>query len=588
MADLSKMSTEELLKMREQVATPSSPARESPPLDIKSMSTEQLLRVREAVAERERPKRSIGSSVMAGAAQGALLGFPDEIEAGAGALFDYVQAKTGQRGDISLRDAYETRLRHSRTNYDEAKADNPKAFIGGAIGGGLATSLLSPVGLAKGATTAQNIGKAAGLGAISGAGTSEAVSYANPEGAKEFGKDVVKGAVIGGVLQGAVSVAGKALSALKPDNLKQLAATKALKASGYMGKDLKNMSEGAKLAAGSELLEKGVVTAGVSLDDVAQRAAAQKDAAGQEIGKALGAVDDLVNQAKTMIDDGLIGGQMPPQGKEALKSYVDKQFQFNMSKIGQTIEKTLIKPNDKNPLLKGELNKLRAIADDFKAAGGLTMREGNVIKGTQGKITNFNSDTVPQGFKKELYSIIREHLDDVVAKTGNLEAAVAQGSGKALGAGGSAATTARNQAVSEAYQGAKKTYGVMKEAQEIAASRLGQTQGNREISLTDTIAGAAGLASGGPQNAILLGGMNKLARQYGDSFLAAGAKRVAEIIEKAPERLGKFGLLLEDAASKGAPALNATHVSLMKDPDYRRILDNFERTRAISRRLGGK
>lgn len=586
--DLSKVSDEDLLKMRSQAIAAAKPSvEESAPKkpDLSKLSDEQLLRVRDAVLDRERPKRSQGEAFAGGAAQGFTLGFSDEIEAGLGAAVDKAGAALGTRGDISLKDAYETRLKHSRANYDELKHDHPKTFTGGSVAGGILTSFVPVAGFAKGATAAQNIRKAAALGALAGSGTSENSMYESPESAAKYAVDVGKGAAIGGLMQGAMTVAGKALSALKPENLRQTAATKALKASGYTGKDLKNMSQDEIRAAGTELLDKGVVTAGSGLRTVADRAEAVKAKAGEAIGAALDSVDTLVSKAKQLIDDGAIGGALPDRGKQALKDAVDKNFQFNMVKIGQRIEQELIKPNEKNPLLKGELNKLRTIADDFISNGSVSMREGNVIKGTQGRVTNFNSDTVPQGFKKEIYSIIREHLDDVVEKTGNLEAAVAKGE---RGAMGPLSTEVRNKAVSDAYQGAKKTYGVMKEAADVASTRLGQTQGQREISLTDTIAGAAGLASGGPANAVLLGGMNKLARQYGDSFLASGAKRAAEIISSAPEKLGKFAGILEEAASKGAPALNSTHIALMKDPDYQRILNNFEKSRAIGRRVGGK
>lgn len=594
MADVSKMTDDELRQYAvgletkvkaapaPQSATPSAAAPSGH--DFSKLSNAELIRVHDSLVERQRPKREQGESFMGGAAQGFTLGFADEIEAGMGAVVDKAQAKLGQRGDISWKDAYETRLKPSRANYDELKHDNPKTFAGGSVAGGVLTSFVPVAGFAKGATVAQNVRKAAALGALAGSGTSENSMYESPSSAKDYAIDVAKGAAVGGLMQGAMTVAGKALTALKPENLRQVAATKALKASGYMGKDLKNMSQGQIRTAGTELLDQGVVTAGSSLRTIADRAEAVKEKAGQAIGHALDSVDGLVAKAKELIDKGAIGGGLPDRGKQALKDAVDKNFQFNMVKIGQRIEESLIKPNEKNPLLKGELAKLRTIADDFMSSGSVSMREGNVIKGTQGRITNFNSDTVPQGFKKEIYSIIREHLDDVVEKTGNLESAIAMGE---RGAFGPLNTEVRNKAVSAAYQGGKKTYGIAKQTGDIATARLGQTQGQSEIGLKDAVFAAGALASGNPAQAVVLGGASKLARQYGDSVLASGAKVAAELIEKTPQVLGKFAGVLEAAAAKGAPSLNSTHLALMKDPDYRRILDNFERSRAIGRRLSG-
>ena len=337
---------------------------------------------------------------------------------------------------------------------------------------------------------------------------------------------------------------------------------------------------------GRRLAESGTVKLFDSLDDIAGKAAVNKQNAGAEIGKALSKVDDLVGEAKAMIDSGKIGPNLPPAGKEALKKAVDKQFQFNMERIGSRINKELIEPNAKNPLLKGELSKLAGIADDFMGGGQVSMSEGNLIKGTQGKVTNFNSETVPQAFKKEVYDIIKTEIDDIVAKTANLEDAVATGARGSIGNGASAAS--RNQDIAGQFAKAKSDYGTFKTTTDVIQKRIGQLEGNREISLTDTIAGAAGLMSGGPGHAIAIGGLNKLARQYGDSAIASGARTAAKIISKSPELLGKFAGVLEKSAKQGGPALDATHLMLMKNPDYQRILSEYESKREIPQNAMGR
>jgi hypothetical protein len=574
MPDLSKVSTEELLKMREAAAAPS----------LETIPTEDLLKMREEVVGQMRPKVELGESVLRGAAQGASLGFSDELVGLGKGLVGKVKGE-GDFGDLYQRYRDEDRLRNK-----EAQLDNPKAFIVGNVAGGVATSLIPGVGFAKGASTAANLGRAAKLGAYVGAGTSEADLTKLGDGyevakkeVSQLGRDVATGAGIGFATQGAASVAGKGLSALKPSELNKLADVKTLKAAGYMGGQLKNMSEAEKRSVAKILSEKGVVKAFDSLEDVAKKAAASKDEAGRAIGEALGAVDDLVSQAKNLVDNGKIGNAMPAAAKENLKAQIDRQFQFNMTRIGSRIKAELIEPNLENPLLKNELKKLSAVADDFASYGPKSMKTGNVIKGTQGKVTNFDSDTLPQAFKQEVYDIIKTELDDVVAKTGTLEAAVAKAKGSFIGDLNAAS---RNKSAAEAYQAAKKAYGTLKETAEVAQSRLGQTQANREISLTDYIAGGSALAAGGPAGAVLAGSMNKLARKYGASVMAVGARKAAEIISRAPEKLGRFANILEEAANKGAPSLDATHAALMKDPDYRAILENFERTSAMRRRAG--
>ena len=524
--------------------------------------------------ESMRPKASPGESLMRGAAQGTTFGWADELAAAAGAAKDVASAKLGLRGDIGFSDAYGTYINKIRAKDDAAKADNPKTYLAGQIGGGIATTFVpggAALGGVKGATVA---------GAAAGAGTSEANPLESPEKLKEFAKDTGKGALLGYVTSKAFQLGGKAIDKLKPSELDKLANVKTLKAAGFMGKDLKNLSEAEKQQIGKVLYEKGVVKLGDSLDDVVAKSGAAKEEAGQAIGKALDSVDELVANAKSAVDAGKLGN-MPPQARENLKQAIDKQFQFNMGRIGDRIRTEIIEPNANNPLLKGEMSKLGSIADDFASGGSLTMREGNIIKGTQGKVTNFNSDTVPQAFKREVYDIIKTEIDDIVAKTGNLESAVA----KSEGSIGSLDVAARNKSVADAFTKAKSDYGALKRTNDIAQQRLGQVQANREISLTDTIAGAAGLASGNPANAVVIGGLNKLARQYGDATMAVGARQAANILRKAPEALGKYGTLLEEAAQKGAPALSATHLALMKDPNYQRILAEYEKSSPMKRRL---
>lgn len=569
MADLSKMSTEELLAMREQAKGGGAALADVP--------TEKLLKMRDEAVETERPKTAPGESVLRGAAQGISLGWGDELSAAAGAAKDVVAAKMGLRGDIGFKDAYGTYINKIRAKDDAAHKDNPKLYTGANVAGAVGTSFVPGVGALN------SMRGAAGLGAVAGAGASEADPTSSPEGLKQFAADAGKGALLGAVVQKGATLVGRAAKALKPSELTKTANIKTLKAAGFMGKELRQMSEAEKQSLGQMLYDKGVVKLGDGLEEVSEKAAALKEESGQAIGSALDGVDDLVNKAKSLIDEGKLGGNLPPQAKEALKAQVDKQFQFNMKRIGERIRKELIEPNGQNPLLKAERAKLGEIADDFLAGKSLTMREGNVIKGTQGKVTNFNSDTVPQAFKKEVYDIIKTEIDDIVAKTGNLEGAVAKGEGNAIG---SVDVGARNKSIADAFQDAKKTYGGAKQVAEVSQNRLGQTQANREVSLTDTIAAVGGLASGGPANAIVLGGLNKLARQYGDTAIASGARTAAKIIGAAPEMLGKYAALLEQAAAKGAPQLSATHLALMRDPNYQRILAEYEKSdNAMGRRL---
>jgi hypothetical protein len=525
-----------------------------------------------------RAKTAGGESFLRGAGQGASLGFGDELYGVVGAIVN----PTGS--DKPFADRYRESRDFARRKDATAQLDNPKLYGGGAVTGGIMSAIVPGAVAAKAGQAMNTVKGAAAIGGLTGAGMSDADPLKSSDELKRFGLDVGKGAATGAVFQKGFQLLGKVANKFRPSELEKTANIKTLKAAGYMGPELKAMSEAEKQTAGRTLHDLGIVKAFDSLDDVATKAGAAKEKSGQAIGEALDSVDDLVARSKAAIDEGRIGGQLPPQAKANLKAAIDKQFQFNMSRIGQRIEKELIGPNGKNPLLKGEMAKLQGIADDFKAGGSLSMREGNVIKGTQGKVTNFNSDTVPQAFKKEVYDIIKTEIDDIVAKTGNLEGAVGRAEGKTLG---NLDVAGRNKSVSDAFQQAKKEYGVTKQTTDIAQRRLGQLQANREVSLTDTIAAVGGLATGNPVAPLALGGLNKLARQYGDSVMAVSARKAARILERSPKALGKFADVLEAAAKRGGPALNATHLKLMKDPEYLRALsaDGEDKDSPMQRRL---
>jgi hypothetical protein len=518
-------------------------------------------------------------SALRGAAQGVSFGFADELTAGAGALVDKAQAAMGQRGDISFGDAYRTRRDVIRGRDDVAKVENPKAFTVGSVAGAVGTALTpagAVLGPAKGGSFAGNVARSVAGGATAGAGLSNADPTSSPRGLSDFAKDVATGGAVGGAFQTGFGLVGKTANALRPSTLRSVANEKAVKAAGGMTKELRDLGPERVQELGAKLLKDKVVTAFSSLEDVAERAAAAKEDAGQAIGAALKNVDDLVVTAKQLIDEGSFGA-VEGGGKEALKAQLDEAFQFNMTRIGDRIEKELIGPNANNPLLRGELTKLKGIADDFRAVGTQTMQAGNVIKGTQGKVTNFNSDTVPQAFKREVYDVIKTELDDIVAKTGSLEAGIAKAKG-----GTAVDAASRGQSASDAYQAAKKTYGAMARTEDMALKSAGREASNRTISLTDTIAGVAGGVSGGPLTGMALGAGNKMLRKYGDSVGAVALSKVAETLEKAPVVLGRFGPILDAAAKRGS--LPSAHLELMKEPDYQRLIQSLESS-AMERRL---
>lgn len=118
-------------------------------------------------AHEENNQTSALESGLRGLAQGASLGFADEITGGLESL----------RGDKT----YEQARDESRANYHKAEDDNPLTYGAGQLGGGAATMLVPGAGVAK----------LAGLGAAAGLGNSEADNIGDQA------VDTLKGAGIG-------------------------------------------------------------------------------------------------------------------------------------------------------------------------------------------------------------------------------------------------------------------------------------------------------------------------------------------------------------------------------------------------------
>lgn len=134
--------------------------------------------------EPPRAKKSWFESLARGAAQGASMGFADEITGGLEALFT---DKT-----------YQQARNESREQYKQAEEDHGAAFTVGNVGGGLATALIPAGALIKGTGFAVHAARGAGAGILSGIGSSEGETV--EEIARDAGKSGLAGAAIGGAL----------------------------------------------------------------------------------------------------------------------------------------------------------------------------------------------------------------------------------------------------------------------------------------------------------------------------------------------------------------------------------------------------
>lgn len=153
-------------------------------------------------------------SAALGALQSASLGTADEIEAGAKAAYDTAFGDT-KLADIASK--YRSEREPIRARYEKARQDNPASYTAGEIGGGIASTLIPGIGLAKGASLGSKLLTAGAYGAASGLGTSTADLTKGDIG--NAAEDTLWGAGTGAVTQGALSGLGAAAKGLTPTNL---------------------------------------------------------------------------------------------------------------------------------------------------------------------------------------------------------------------------------------------------------------------------------------------------------------------------------------------------------------------------------
>jgi len=151
---------------------------------------------------------SQGESALRGAAQGASLGFSDELAGLGGGVADMTKALfSGELDEASFVDFYRKHRDEARAANVAAQEANPLTYLGSEIAGGLVmpggAGTQAVKGLSKGAKVLQGAKTGAGFGAAAGLGMSEQDSVMG---------DVVetaKGAALGSVVGGAIpAVAG--------------------------------------------------------------------------------------------------------------------------------------------------------------------------------------------------------------------------------------------------------------------------------------------------------------------------------------------------------------------------------------------
>lgn len=489
---------------------------EQPTMKLSDLNPEDI--------EEEDSGPSSFESGLRGAAQGASLGFADEI---AGGLESLVSDKS-----------YKQARDESRQAYRAAEDANPITYNSGQVGAGVATAFIPGLNLAKGATLAARAGQAAAMGAAAGLGSSD------EEDLSGMALDTAKGAALGGALQGAgekivapavkygagkLGKVGGSLSAKVSDFLKNRAERSAAKAMGAERGTIKKLGVDKVQQIGRQALDEGVVTPLASTDDLISRNESLKSR--------------VMGKRQSIYD----------------KIDAENASTFNPQDVATQIRNEAGEFNQASPLNRGKLKKLDDSMEAILLRGpdDISMNEAQQLVrelGDAAKWSGIGKRTPEEELAQKIYMMARERLNQSAAD---------------------AAETMGGKSLRGVLEGTNQKYATAKNADELLKNKFAREQGNKLFGLTDTIAGAGGLgAVGGPGTIGILAAKKGLER-YGAQLTAVGADKLSKMVASSPEKFGKFAGALAKAASRGNNALAATHAILSKDPEYQKTLEEL-------------
>lgn len=467
---------------------------------------------------KEMPKTGQLESGLRGLAQGASMGFADEITGGVESLFSdkpYEQARD-----------------ESRANYQAAQKDNPITYGAGQVGGGLATLAIPGLNVAKGASLAKTAGAAALQGGISGLGFSES------EDAAQLAKDAAVGAGIGGALgAGGGYLAGKISGAVPKvaGQLDDAAEYMAARALGAERGTIKSIGRDKVRAAGRYALDEGILSP-------------------------LASTDDLVARNQAALDRSGSGGR-------AVREAIDEKSLSNFNPLevaGKVDEK--IGGFWRSPINRGQTNQLENTLESILMRGDkpIPLSEAQILKQELGKVANWKNNlniTDKERMARDAYGVVASSIDD----------AVEQGA-KQLDSPG----------LLQQLKEANKTYSRASTAEKLLENKAAREEGNKMFGLTDTIVGGTGLISAIPTGGLSVLptaaalGAKKLGEKYGAQTTAIGLDKLAEVVRASPQTFGKYGSVLQKAAARGGTSLGAAHYVLQNaDPEYRKMLEKM-------------
>lgn len=471
-----------------------------------------------------------------GAAQGATLGFGDEIEGAVQAVGrKYLPESLGGGGEADakkpLLDLYRDSRGVARRQNAEAEQAHGGAYFAGNVVGGAAPGLLVPGGggLAGIAKTGAVLGAANGLGTSNADLTHGEVQQA----ARDTGIGGLTGAAtaVGGAL------AGKALAPVARA-VGRGANSLAVRALGGTAGEIKKLGADGVQRLGNYLLDEGAVRFGSSPEAVAGRAAALEESAGQDLGNVIGKLD-----------------QTGAPGVSKTRMVLD------LLDEAKRIEAT------KGPGAKATVNRIRQAARDIAMHDVMAPDEisfaaaENFKKGFQEPI-NFakKNPSAAQMGDREVASTVRQSVEDAA------EAQVPQD-------------------LADEFLAAKKRSGLSQAAGEMAEGAEGRRLARNIVSPSGTalqVGGAlAAVAAGHPLAALpamATGAIYSAAKARAPAAMAVTMRgtsaALTRIVQTNPAALGRFGSILSNAFRSGGQAALDAHSFVLgqTDPQFQETL----------------
>jgi hypothetical protein len=381
---------------------------------------------------------------------------------------------------------------------------------------------VNKMGIAAGGAAAPNVGKVgpgftAAMSRIGGNAALAAGDRASRADSLDEAKDeAVKAGSSAGVIQAVLESLGGVGRSLK--SLSERRAVKSIDPTLAQQQSLQD--KGLREKLGREMLDEGVVKFGSSVDGMAPRLEYLLSKKGQRIGE----IRDAADQAGAQVD-------------------------FNrLVKMGDIMNEAAPATNEAG----------QAMAEAYsRNAQNLAKVPNRSLKQAQEEVMSLNEQipfnkpfadrTDKQQAFSELRSDIVQQMDDQVAKRTDL---------------------------APEFDNLKQQFGLFKEGDKILDKSVARQARNADFGLRDLLVAGAAPVDGTKKAALALA--SKMARERGNSSVAVMADRMSQLMGANPSRLGKYIKPLVDAAKRGNQSLMATHMLLMKDPEYVATLEADE------------